>query len=297
MNRLAPVIASTVLTVVLAGSASAQIPVLANNPAPGDLFTNPGPSNQGQAIGATGWYYNNVRNNGQVGIRTDYPRNGNGSVFFYSGSGAAKADVEYLVNAALIAGNYFSAGIIAPLSDLQTLTYEWYRDSMSTVPASLHPAVRILLDADGDLSTIGDRGGLVWERAYNSLPVPTDTWVADTITDTSFLWNFGLGIGFAADIDGNAYPYDETLLEWKNYFPNAVIIGFSMGVGSGWNGIFQGAVDSIAWQGTGPLANLTSFNFELAGTPVVPEPGTMALLGAGLMLGGLVTLRRARRNR
>ncbi|MCS6920780.1 MAG: hypothetical protein NZM07_02480, partial [Elioraea sp.] len=63
--------------------------VLSNNSAPGDSFVNAGPTNQGQAIGTTGWYYNNVRNSGSVGISTALPRNGNGSAFFSSPSGAA----------------------------------------------------------------------------------------------------------------------------------------------------------------------------------------------------------------
>ncbi len=49
------------LALMVAGSASAQI-VFSNNAAPGDSFTNASGSNQGQAVGSTGWYYNNTRN-------------------------------------------------------------------------------------------------------------------------------------------------------------------------------------------------------------------------------------------
>lgn len=66
---------------------AANITVYANNSTPGDDFTNASgtsttPSTSGAQLGASGWYYNNVRNNGHVGIRTDIPRSGNGSAWF-----------------------------------------------------------------------------------------------------------------------------------------------------------------------------------------------------------------------
>lgn len=274
--------------VVLAGAASAQTVVYSNSSA-GDLFTNPGNLNMGQAVGTSGWYYNNVRNNGAAGIRTNYPWNANGSVYFKLPSNAAKADIEYLVNAVNLLGNFYSAGVIAPFSQLQNLSYRWYRDSSSTNPANQHPVVRVLLDLDGNPLTVLDRAGLVFERAYNSLAVPTDTWVTDTLSYTTNLWSFG-ALGLAADLDGDNYGYNETWSEWLAYlnarYPNAAIVGFSMGVGSGWNGVFVGAVDGISWTISGQTS---SFNFE-----VVPEPTTMALFGLGLAaVGGLARRRKA----
>jgi hypothetical protein len=270
-------------TLVGAQAAGAATIVASNNPAPGDAFTNPGPTNQGQAVGATGWYYNNVRNSGTVGIDTDYPRNGNGSAHFASPSGAAKADIEYLASGFNFGGNYVATGSLGAFSALSTFGYEWYRDATSTTTAHLHPVMRVLLDADGDLNTIGDRGGLVFERVYNELPgwtAPTNTWVAETITSSTYLWNFGLGIGFAANINNTSYAYDATLAEWQAYFPNAVILGFSLGVGSGWANTFDGAVDSVTWT----IGTVTeSFNFEVAGATPVPEPASLALLAAGLL--------------
>lgn len=277
------------VTAVLMTSVSAQTIVYSNNPAPGDLFINAGPTNQGQAVGTSGWYYNNVRNNGAVGIRTNLPWNGNGSAYFELPSGAAKADIEYLVNAVNIGGNFYSAGVIAPFSQLQSLSYWWYRDGSSTNPAVQHPVVRVLLDLDGDPLTPLDRAGLVFERAYNALPTLTDQWVNDVLTLSSNLWSFG-ALGFATDLDGNNYGYDETWAEWLTYlstnYPSAAIVGFSMGVGSGWNGTFKGAVDGISWTINNQTA---SYNFE-----IVPEPATMALFGLGLAaVGGLVRRKKA----
>jgi hypothetical protein len=270
-------------TLVGAQAAGATTIVLANNPAPGDAFTNPGGSNQGQAVGATGWYYNNVRNSGTVGIDTDYPRNGNGSAHFASPSGAAKADIEYLASGVNFGGNYRATGSLGRFSDLVTFGYEWYRDATSTTTAHLHPVMRVLLDADGDLTTIGDRGGLVFERVYQEpagWTALTNTWVAETITSSTYLWNFGLGIGFAANINATPYAYDATLAEWQAYFPKAVILGFSLGVGSGWANEFYGAVDSVTWT----IGTVTErFNFEVEGATPVPEPASLALLAAGLL--------------
>ncbi len=88
----------------------------------------------------------------------------------------------------------------------------------------------------------------MFEGVYNGSSVaPTNTWVSDTIGPSTNLWNFGLGLIFAADIDNTGYAYDTTLAQWQAYLPNAVILGFSAGVGSGWNGTFAGAVDAISW--------------------------------------------------
>jgi hypothetical protein len=281
---------AVVLLATLTSSAAASV-IYSNNPAPGDFFTNPTGSNQGQAVGTSGWYYNNTRNSAVVGINTTYARNGNASVYFHSPSGAGKADFEFLPSAVNSGGNFFAGSSLAPFSQLQSFSYDWYRDSLSTNPSIQHPVIRVLLDRDGDLTTIGDRGGLVFERVYNSLSVPTDTWVSDTVTSSTYVWSFGLGLSFAYDLNGNSYGYDETLADWQAFMPNAVIIGFSVGVGSGWNGQFYGAADNIRWT----INNTTFGPFNLETQEVIiPEPTTIALLALGLAGVGMVVRRRSK---
>jgi hypothetical protein len=264
------------------GASGSEIPVFPVVPT-GETFTNNTGVNQGQSVGASGWYYNNVRNSGVVGITDNYPNASTGSAWFHSPTGSAKADLEYLAGGVNLGGNYFASSSLGLLADLVSFQYEWFRDPSSTVDPNLHPALRVLLDADGDLTTTGDRGGLVFERVYNSLPVSTNVWVSDMIGSSTYLWNFGLGIGFAANINASPYAYDATLAEWQAYFPNAVILGFSAGVGSGWNGVFTGAVDRIGWT-IGDTTTVSNFEVQ-----AIPEPSSVLLVLGGL---GFVLLRR-----
>lgn len=143
---------------ILASVAFGQTTIVySNNPAPGDDFTNSGTVGASLPVGSSGWLYNNVRNNGHVGIRTDLPRSGNGSVWFKGEQGpsgnCSKADIEY-----------WNLSGFGTLSNLTSLSYEWYRKSGSyTANSWLHPVLRIYItNADGS-----SKGCLVFERAYN----------------------------------------------------------------------------------------------------------------------------------
>jgi hypothetical protein len=268
----------------LAGFASAAtITVFSNGNAPGDDFTNAGTSNTsptspGAALDSSGWYYNNVRNNGHVGIQTTLPFNGNGSVFFNATQGptgsSSKADIEYY--------NYVG-GVPQPLGTLGNLTslsYSWYRQNGGTASQWLTPVLRLYV-ASPDLSK---SGYLVFEPVYNALgnnAAATNQWVSnDIFSEDDHLWSTGTTLPNL----GNNYGPEVKLSSWQSNYGNYLVYGVSSGVGSGW-GTFQGGVDNITF-GFGGSNN--TYNFE-----AVPEPSTFVLLA----MGALGLLAHARRHR
>jgi hypothetical protein len=267
--------------------------VYSQNTAPGDLFSNSGPANQGSSFGHPNWVYNNTRGGGSVGIRTDFPRNGNGSVYFNSPSSTGKADIEYFANPVNAGGNFFPnpfnlASILGPLSDLTDLSYEWYRAGASTAPGHLHPVLRLGILRVNSNNTIA-LGYLTFERVYNGFgAAPTNSWQADDILSNNYkLWaTASLGFG---DPNVNINDVLKTIPEWVNAAADVgatlYVISVNAGIGSGWNGTFTGAVDNITFGFNG---NSTTYNFE-----VVPEPASMVALGMGLA--SLLGVRRRKR--
>jgi hypothetical protein len=273
---------------LVAASAFAQatVTVYSQNPVPGDSFTNSGPTNQGQSFGNPNWVYNNTRGSGSVGIRTNYPRSGNGSVYFNSPGSSGKADIEYFADPVLVGGNFVPnpfnpSSILGPLAALSHLSYEWYRDGSSTAPASLHPVLRLgILRVNSDNTAAV--GYLTFERVYNGFgAAPTNSWQSDNIIGSNYRLRATASLGFG--------EVSKTIPEWVSA-ANAVgatlyVISVNAGIGSGWSGTFTGAVDNITFGFNGTY---TTYNFE-----VVPEPASMLALGSGLI--GLLGLRRRKR--
>lgn len=264
--------ADTVLNTTL-GSVGA--PGVTTTDATGTRSTKAGNGNVSETLVADKWLQTNLRGGAEVGITTDFGDNGagNGSISFYGISGTgpgagSKADMEY----------YFSTPFL--LSDLEGASYDWYRDSSSTNPGAQHPSLRFLTDQNTYL---------IFEGVYNgAATATTDSWVTSTIGAGTYLWANNTGGGISTPGLQSCTPSGQcaTLSAWQASNPAAKIVGISTGIGSGWDGVFAGAVDNVSFTVNGQT---TSFDFEVA---QVPEPGAWALMILGFGASGAMLRRR-----
>jgi PKHD-type hydroxylase len=234
-----------------------------------------------------------LRTNAVVGIDVDQARSGNGSVHFQSNAFAAKADIEfYPTSFLLLSGGYTGLMSIGSLANLNALSYSYYRDSSTANNVDLSPSLRLWIDADGNTATTSDRGYLIFESTHNNgaATIATNTWITEDVV------NYG-GLGVGANIWGTGTSltspiptrFQVTLNEWQagtdNVLgalntQNAVVLGISSGIGSGWSGIADYAIDNITIGFTGSTTD--TYNFE-----VVPEPsGLILLLASGIFFSG-----------
>ncbi|MGI4757954.1 MAG: PEP-CTERM sorting domain-containing protein [Janthinobacterium lividum] len=237
---------------------------------PTGLYTNPTPTNMSGTIPAYDtWYANNVRSGGAAGITTAHPDNGNGSIQFTTPTDSnAKADFEY----------YFTPANSFLLSDLTALSYDVYRSSTSTASAKYEPALRLYV-SDGTHT-----GYLVYEGIYNNQPAPIDSFATVNV-QPDYIWATG-------SLPGSFSVYNRTAADWAALLPSLRVYGLSTGVGSGWDGTFDGAVDNITF-GT-RTGGTTTYNFETNATPVAvtPEPTTLVMVASGIAASGLFSRRR-----
>lgn len=264
---------SAVALLALPAALSAQTVVYGN----GTTVTNNVGTWTDPSCGSTPgvWCAANVRKDAEVGITTNYANNGNGSLYFTTSSMAGKADYQYLF------ANPFQ------LSSLDSFGYEFYRDASTTVGTVQNPAMRMMI-------TNGQQSGtLVYETAYNSGPSSTNQWHSISVGSNTNLWLYISGCGVYES-------YGITLGAWQTtggtnqcgttVNGNWYVYGMNVGVGSGWNGYFEGAVDNVSYKLVGQGGQ--SFNFEVARQPV-PEPSTFALIAGGLLgLGAVAGKRR-----
>jgi hypothetical protein len=230
------------------------------------------------------WCAYNVRSNASVGQTTANPRSGNGSLAFSSPDGNGKADFNY----------YFAEANRFKVKDIMSMSYDWFRNTSSTNPNVQVPALRLLVAGPEPLLD-----ALIFEPTYNGSATPAGVWQTSNITSSSFFWwnrdcanRFGPGPDYTVTLADWADGHSTAFGMCSNSIPNdVVVLGFSVGVGSGWNGAFDGAVDNISFQLAGQN-QATTFNFEVGSQSVVPEPSTYALMFAGLAAVGVAARRR-----
>lgn len=233
------------------------------------------PSTSGASVSNTNkdqWIQRNVRAKASVGITNYQARSGNGSAVFATPDSKGKADLEYM----------FSAPVA--LSNVVGGSYDWFRDVASTNPANQAPVFRFMLDTGTYL---------IYEPVYNGVGTATEgAWQTATFDLTSTFWANNNNITRASGIPScsSGGTCFDSLGDWISVNQNRKVIGLSIGVGSGWDGNFLGAVDNVAYNFGNAGSN--SFNFEVDGL-AVPEPASWALMIAGFgLVGGAMRSRK-----
>jgi len=228
-----------------------------------------------------GWVPGDVRSGATAGIENFVDDLGNnGALEFYmpaTGSPSPKAEWE-------IYGNF------GRLADLTHLSYSWYRDDSSSNPSNQAPVVRLIVQDD----ISGGYSYLIYEPVYNGATFTEDVWhttdtnIASSTTPGNF-WAYRIGVG-SQDTYTSVSSYQNSTLGANDIIgPNARVVGFNLGVGSGWNGEFLGFVDNLSYN-FGAAENTTwDFAIESAVVPI-PAAAPLGLLGMGLI--GLISRRR-----
>jgi hypothetical protein len=261
MKQLLPTFAALGFAVAAASAHAATVTVL-----PTDVSASPV---------MNGWYTDNVRAGSSAAVTATNPHLGNGSAQMSLSGSVGKADFGY----------FWGFDPARTLGTLDALSLDWYRSASSTAAPFLAPAFRLSYDADGSAATTDDRGYLIWELVYNNgnAAAPTDQWVSTNILGANF-WMRQFTPGNTVE------NYTTTLAGWSGgahpaaaadvLGANTAVLGVEFGIGSGWNGSFSGFVDNVSF---GFGGNTTTFNFEASAAAAVPEPGSLALLGLGLL--------------
>ena len=239
-----------------------------------------------------GWSAVNVAGGATVGIDGTYAPGGQSGALTFSGSGgSAKAD--YRKSWGLVAGR--------TLGNISELGYDLFRAGSSTAAAHLAPAFRLTYANEVTPGTY-QTGYLIWEPVYNGYPtagagVPEDSWIDNDILAGNF-WMRAFGPGRTIE------QYSTDLGEWASgvtyshpsgashqLSANTWITGIEVGIGSGWAGTFDGAVDDVR------IAfgnDRVSANFEVVAAGAVPEPATWGMMILGFGLVGATARRRRR---
>ncbi len=279
-------------TLSLTSVGSAQTTVYSNNVG-GDAFSVQGPfgvtTRFGQAVGSSGWYYNNVgtlsggTGGGTAGIDSVQARSGTGSGHLQV-NGGGKADIEYYGaasqhNSASDTTFYgaFGSGAVSlgKLSALSSLSYDWMRGSADTGSVAA-PSIRLSLYDNAAAPT--KFGYIVFEPYENGYStIPNMVWQTNDVVASNLVgWETG-------NLPGHSQSNVQSLTYWQGAggLSTYDVVGISVGVGSS-NGTMDAYVDNVRF-GFGGVN--TTYNFE---SQAVPEPCSMI----GLALGAVALVQR-----
>ena len=135
------------------------------------------------------------------------------------------------------------------LGELDTLNFDYYIESSTRT--DVVPVIRLIVDADGNLATTGDRGELVFEYAYQGFgPTTQGSWQnADLVGGDWVAWQRSFGVNrdqivnmteFSDWADADGF----TPAGGLHFNENSLVLGYSVAYGSG-NGTGVTYVDDL----------------------------------------------------
>ena len=247
-------------------------------------------------------------NLGTVGITGNNPRSGNGSLELTT-SGSL---FDWAFFQRLATGNAWGL-----LSSVTCVTFDWFRYGYTLPPnpppeltaetwQEQTPVLRLMVRDFVNGQVLNSQ--LVWERWYNTRgfvsPTPNDQWNFEDLTNQLFWRHFDGGNTYTnagcanGSFNGsnNLQTYDVGGWVSNCYSSSAEVYGIMIGLGSYWPGTYHASLDNVQLAFKDQPGFAVEDNFELRGpVTVTPEPGSLVLLGTGLvglMVAGLVRRKR-----
>ena len=139
------------------------------------------------------------------------------------------------------------------LGDLDALNFDYIIHSSTRT--DVIPVIRLLIDADGNLATTGDRGELVFEWAYQGFGATTTGSLqhADLVGDDWVAWQRSFGVNrdqivnmteFSDWADADGF----TPAGGLNFNENSLVLSWTIALGSG-NGTGTMSIDNVQFAG------------------------------------------------
>lgn len=279
----------TLIIGLLGGAVAANAQTIySNNMTPGDYFTSASATPVSTPLtnfaGANGdvAVYREVKNNGAVGINTNLPRNGNGSLWFKTDGGSSEKS-EFAISRGFD-GSGNAAGVLGTFDTLSALSADMFTLS-SPGSGNQNPILRVELFS----ATDNKFGQLIFDTAWTPSHSPTFTYnqwnSMDIFANPSSTWLRASGTINTTYGPGAVNNGERTLSDWQSILNGKgyVVTSINMGVGT-WNVPYEGAIDNLSYGFTG--GSSANYNFE-----AVPEPASMFALGLGAL--GLIRKRKA----
>jgi hypothetical protein len=211
-----------------------------------------------------------AENGGSVGVTTDYPQSGEGSLLLAgsdaTADGGYKASATYSWDplAGLDTVDVGDATDDTTLGSLSTLGYDWYRDSASTTPDDTIPILQLLVDLDGDMTTTGDQITLSYDPSGGSA-VTEDTWNTTSLDlDNPIGIDFDTDFGTSVNLDTalkSGIVINDGVSDIGTLDTDSLVYGVKVSIGDT-TGEQLSAVDNVNIGFHDDTAN--SWNFEVA---------------------------------